>query len=374
MFVAISTSVHAITVDIYVAMESGTDGDILTTEIMESSTYGEQVDGPPTWKQKWNSEDEYHGMYVSPNHARDFPGKVIVGGQEHSGKSTHTWTVRDKYEYNYVLVSHGTKPRKDSFSYPHHDRITVACFYTPGQSDPRFWNGHDVFLMCGALDSWVCMQTVGPEDDTGDDPPYVRLHGHKQGDGNSPPIKVIPGKTYWINIHVSDDVIRLAVFDPDKNYEKIGEVEELGDSDELSASSSLKFGRKDSHGDNISWEESTFSYFQHIMIDYTEGKFPLLPDNVSINNVSHNDKRNHQVTIYPNPSKGKCTIQLNKDYHSAAIGNKLSIYDLSGMLVDELTLRDGKFVWDNASVSNGTYVMRLEGTRNYLSQRLLLIR
>jgi len=251
----------------------------------------------------------------------------------------------------------------------------MACFYTPGQSDPRFWNGHDVFLMCGALDSWVCMQTVGPEDDTGDDPPYVRLHGHKQGDGNSPPIKVIPGKTYWINIHVSDDVIRLAVFDPDKNYEKIGEVEELGDSDELSASSSLKFGRKDSHGDNISWEESTFSYFQHIMIDYTEGKFPLLPDNVSIKNSNDkNNTINPKIMVYPNLSRGNFIIHVRNISPALIAGNKLKIFDLSGRLVNELKSLDGKFFWNYNSFSSGTYVMRLEGAGIYSSQRLYVVR
>jgi hypothetical protein len=55
-------------------------------------------------------------------------------------------------------------------------------------------------------------------------------------------------------------------------------------------------------------------------------------------------------------------------------GCKLKIYDLSGMLVDELKLRDGKFIWNNNSVSNGIYLMRLEGTKNYLGQRLFLMR
>ena len=38
------------------------------------------------------------------------------------------------------------------------------------------------------------------------------------------------------------------------------------------------FGRKDAHGDNKSWAEETHSYFSHIVIDFTNAAFPLLPD------------------------------------------------------------------------------------------------
>ena len=128
-----------------------------------------------------------------------------------------------------------------------------------------------------------------------------------------------------------------------QNYEKIGEVEEPGDGDELSASSSLKFGRKDSHGDNNSWGDSTFSYFQHIMIDYTEGKFPLLPDNVPIQNLTDKlTSTNPQISVHANRSMENVIIHVRNISPVLIAETRLKIFDLSGRLINELISQDGK--------------------------------
>jgi hypothetical protein len=133
------------------------------------------------------------------------------------------------------------------------------------------------------------------------------------------------------------------------------------------------FGRCSAHGD---WPDNeTVSYFDHILIDYTNAAFPLLPDNVHIKTLNNKNNTTHpQLAIYPNPSKGKCTIQLINAPLAVAARSTLQIFDLSGKLVDKLQLMDGKFFWNNNSVPNGAYLMKMEGTKYYLNQRLLLIR
>jgi hypothetical protein len=96
---------------------------------------------------------------------------------------------------------------------------------------------------------------------------------------------------------------------------------------------------------------------------------------VNIENSNYNNNTiNPQIMIYPNPSRGKFLIQLRNISLALMAGSKLQIYDLSGRLVDELKLQNEKFFWNNNSVTNGTYLMRLEGTNKHLSKKLLLIR
>lgn len=81
-----------------------------------------------------------------------------------------------------------------------------------------------------------------------------------------------------------------------------------------------------------------------------------------------------ELKICPNPSYGKCIVRLNYNSQSMSLKNKLRIYNIAGSLVAELKLKNREFLWDNNSVPNGIYLMKLEGTKNCLSQKLVLIR
>ena len=94
-------------------------------------------------------------------------------------------------------------------------------------------------------------------------------------------------------------------------------------------------------------------------------------DTLQINHHNNNPTK-AKLTIYSNQSRGKVIIHLNNSPAMAA-GSRLRIYNLSGSLVDELKFMDGRFIWNTASVSNGTYLIRLEWARNYLKQKILII-
>jgi hypothetical protein len=380
LLLALTTVVHAVTVDIYITTESGSNGEVLTPQIMEGSTIGGIAGLPaPDWLLVNN-------MWVSTDFVRPLPGKVTVDGIDYTGLGTRTWKFSDLYKWNFVDIRYG-EDREKVHPPPYHTKKTVACFYTPNPD--QFYGFGCTFdnIIIPVYNSYAVLQTIGEATDGQSYPGkiFMRAHGSKIVNGKwvgtvaDTCILADPGKTYWVNLHHDGPtgVCKVAVFDPDDGYAQLGgiSISECNPWDGYGAESRVAFGRADNHSDLDEWWDETFSYFSHIMIDYTEGKFPLLPDNVPIKNFD--DEQNTltpKITVYPNPSGRNVIIQVRNTSPALIAGSKLKIYDLSGRLVDELTSRNGKFVWDNSSISAGTYLLRLEGTGNYLSQRILLMR
>lgn len=380
----LNTNIHAVNVDVYQSCDSGNDGDLLTSEIMNATSYGAVIGQPDAeWKLSCPDQDSGDGMWVSTMHTRQFPGVIEVHGKEYSGQSSRSWRFRNKYEGNRVFVLFGHErqyneetQKPEGQGKPYHEKITIACFFTSYQTERC---DHDNIIIGGRRDvndvwgAYAVFQTRHNEGQI----PHFKIHSclyDETATGSIGATRFEPGKTYWINLHYDGvaGICKAAVFDPDNGWNQVGEILETEGIAGSQLRSVTRFGRG-WHGDSP--DNNTQTYISHILIDFTNAVFPLLPDNVHIKNMhSESNTLKLPITIYPNPSKGKCTIQLNKSSPTTAIGNKLRIYDLSGGLVDELKLRDGKFFWHNTSVSNSTYVMRLEGTKNYLCRRLLIMR
>jgi hypothetical protein len=136
--------------------------------------------------------------------------------------------------------------------------------------------------------SYAVLQTIGETTVGKIKGLYVRAHGSKlRPDGSweqtvsNTCIPIELGKTYWFNLHHDGpgEVSKVALYDPENNYAQVGEISitESRAWGGKGACSKILFGRADKHG-NINTPE-TFSHFSHIMVDYTEGKFPLLPGN-----------------------------------------------------------------------------------------------
>ena len=257
---------HAVTVDVYQNMESGSEGALLTPGVMNASSHGE-FDGIAADWQLTGS------VWVSTAHARTLPGTIAVGGVDYSGSSTRTWQYSDNYENNYVEVFFGSSHQEPAP--PHHDHVTVACFLTPGPTQ-SIWNQHDTIVLSG-LETFSVLQLNGAVGEL-----HMRSHSCTEGWETtfSPDvIPVEPGKTYWVNLHHDGPAGKsyVAVFDPDDSWALLGSV--VADSVPGSTvGSSVEFGRCSPHGDHTSWTDETYSYFDHILIDYTTAAFPLLPD------------------------------------------------------------------------------------------------
>ena len=90
-------------------------------------------------------------------------------------------------------------------------------------------------------------------------------------------IKIVSGKTYWVNLHFDASVGKtsVAVFDPDNGFAQVGEVVVADAWLNSTGIRQIGFGRVDNHGPNPT--AKTQSYFNHILIDYSHGAFPLIP-------------------------------------------------------------------------------------------------
>ena len=240
-------------VDLYQNMESGKDGDLLTPELVSASCHGDGA----TWSVHGN-------LWVSTKNARALPGAVGGGGKAFAGRdATRTWMFNDSDDRNSVECE---------FTGPH-ARITVAGYYTPGVTIP-FANQFDTIALTG-MQAFAVLQTRN-DDGKG---PYLRAHSCTEGwktTFSPTQIKIVPGKTYWVNLHSDGDKgrVSLAAFDPEKGFTQVGETV-VAPSWPGSAMRRLAFGRYDRHGDNPKAE--TQSYFGQSLVDYNKGAFPLLP-------------------------------------------------------------------------------------------------
>jgi len=251
----ISNGVAATPVDLYQSMGSGNDGDLLTPDIMNVSTYGSSSSWAIT-----------NSLWVSNLYARDMPGSVSVSGTVYPGAgSTRTWRASDTYQSNFVTCNFsGTS-----------GNFTLACYYTSLLA-VNVWNNFDTILIRNPSGKGVVMQTID-HDGNG---PYLRAHG---SDVNrvttySPTIKIVRGKTYWINLNYNSitGLASLAAFDPDNNFAQVGNTVTCDATAGLVFGGVISFGRTDAHGDNPT--ATTSSYFQHLLVDYTNGAFPLIPN------------------------------------------------------------------------------------------------
>jgi hypothetical protein len=259
---------HGLTVDIYQDMESGNPGDLLTPEIMNASSHGGFNESIPAI---WNiygvtPTNPLKGVWISTANVMQLPGKVTVRGiGDFKVTSTRTWVYRDRYDDNYVLAVYG----KDlNPNIPNQTHQTIACYLTLGHVN-NFSRDEDVILMGSGV-----LQVAGNLH--GPNPPYIIAHSSNWESPNA--IKVIAGKTYWVNLHKdsAEGLCKVAVFDPANGYAQVGETV-ISQSPTTAFPSKAGFGRNDNHGNTDLLGDNCLSYFSHIMIDYTEAKFPLLP-------------------------------------------------------------------------------------------------
>jgi len=251
----LAASVFAATaVDLYQDMASSANGDRLTPALMSASSHGRAA-----WSVGRGD------IWVSANKARDLPGPVAVGGTSYAGKAAaRSWMFHDDNPLNYVAC---TLPG----SYP---KITVACFYSPGVTI-RFANQFDTICLTGNQ-GYSVLQTRN-DDGKG---PYFRAHSCTAGwhtTFSPEQIKIVPGKTYWVNLHFDADrgKTSVAAFDPDKAFAQVGDVVVADSWLHSTGICQVRFGRGDHHGSNPT--AKTQSYFGQILIDYSRGAFPLVP-------------------------------------------------------------------------------------------------
>ena len=261
LLILISIQNLATDVDIYQNMEVGSDGNLLTVGMMNTGSFGENV----TWTFPQGNQ-----FWISTENTMQFPSEVIINGQSVSTSGTRSWRFRNREENQYV---------KATFDAGNPEKMTVGFYFTTNQSDGNLLdNQHDNVEISANNTFAVFQQVVGsPKDGY----PHVRAHSVTQPGWvttfGEERIRLVPGKTYWVNLHFDSIAGKaiVAVFDPENNYAQVGNNSVAQSVAGTSISGSVNFGRCSSHSN---WPSNdTSSYFDNIMIDYTNGAFPLLP-------------------------------------------------------------------------------------------------
>jgi hypothetical protein len=249
------TAANAVIVDVYQDCESGSNDDLLTSTIMNASNHGGG---------SWTTGGSLPG-FVSTNRVRQLPGTVTVrGGATYTDSGTRTWASNDNLDSAYVNLNLGA-------SYPH---ITIGCYLTVGPIAYASNNFDTIALLDGY---YVVLQQYCPVYSGG---PYIRAHSCTSGWSgtvSSNNIKVVAGKTYWVNLNYdgATNECNVAVFDPD-TWTQVGNTVSCLAGFSTISCRKIRFGRTDAHGDNP--YNDTQTNFDNILIDYTNAAFPLLPD------------------------------------------------------------------------------------------------
>ena len=83
----------------------------------------------------------------------------------------------------------------------------------------------------------------------------------------------------------------------------------------------------------------------------------------------------NKLTITYNSSYDTYTFLVNQDLVSTSAQKKLMIYDISGTLIEQLTINNGETVWNCNNAKNGIYLYKLvEGNRYFSDGKLVLSR
>lgn len=79
------------------------------------------------------------------------------------------------------------------------------------------------------------------------------------------------------------------------------------------------------------------------------------------------ENKNTEITVFPNPSNGKITIETN-----SVENEKLEIYTVNGELVNQQPLQN-KITIDVSFLNNGIYYLLIKGTENIMKKKLVII-
>jgi len=355
----LSGHLAAVKVDIYQYMGFGQPGTRVTEEQMRSASVGGITGLPlPDWHViSGDPSHPDHGVWVSSNNVKTLPGVVSVGGSTLQGLMAYSWAVYYKWQRNYVHIAFGND-RVNSYA-PYHDRMTVACFFTPGPWFPSSALYLDTIGMSGT----TTYNGQSPQYNygvfsvqNGNDAEHVGVRVHtEQGSGEAICLQV--GHTYWVNLHYDGPggKARVMAFDPEEDWMPVGTVSELefqsvANPLHSQVRSWVKIGRYDTHA-NYSSETNPQDYFSHLMIDFSEAKFPLLPDlNPTLVLTSPNGdevwRRGEQriITWTASGIEGDLVIELLQN--DVVVGTIAASVDAAA----------GSYTWSVGRLENGSFV------------------
>ena len=175
---------------------------------------------------------------------------------------------------------------------------------------------YDTIILWGNH-AFAVMQIANPDGASA----YVRAHGASSlGVGFGPYISLTAAKTYWVNVHYDGLAgwSRVGVFDPDNSFSLVGTSDTPAWAGDTIATH-IDMGRADPHGD---WTpETKQSWFDNIVVDYTNGAYPLIPNNTDSTAPARAAVRDGTAADI---ATAYCTTQLSANW-DASVHNESGI-------------------------------------------------
>lgn len=237
-----------VAVDLYVDMESGSSGDILTLDTLNSATHG----SGGFWSITSGTMQKFavNGVETQLN------TPVIIDSTSYNDlNGSRSW------EYDHMIANESARY---SFS-PIHDKVSVGAFLKFGPNNT--FGYYDFLQITGYTNGQTCALQLK------DFPsPNRIIWAHttpSSGPTSGSPIAVTHGKLYWASLQFNNitHLCSVALFDP-VNWQQVG-LTSISPMD-ADLARSVVIG-VNGHN-NVS---SAKSYFEDVLIDWTEGKFPL---------------------------------------------------------------------------------------------------
>ena len=100
-----------------------------------------------------------------------------------------------------------------------------------------------------------------------------------------------------------------------------------------------------------------------------ESEFALTSDGVDyirINNLAVGEQSLLNVKLYPNPTSGQLSIEAEEM-------TTVSVYDLVGQCVMQMTAKDGQADLDMSQLQNGIYLVKVSTANGSAMQRVVKI-
>ncbi|OGE80312.1 MAG: hypothetical protein A2660_02180 [Candidatus Doudnabacteria bacterium RIFCSPHIGHO2_01_FULL_45_18] len=241
-------SSEPILVDLYIDAEAGSPGEILTTSILNGATHG----SGGVWSIASGSL-----FTVSASNLGVLARPVSVAGVVYDGiGDSQSW------DYNHTIDKKSATYRLTNKT---HNKASLGAFFKIGPQNT--WGYYDFFIFSGYLSSGSCVAQLR------DLPSAPVLHSHSvttSGPQAGADIAVLPNVNYWITLQYDtiNGLCSLAVFDP-VTWQQIGATS-ISPMDTNIGLDRILVG-VNGHGAT----SPTHSFFDNIIVDWTEGKFPL---------------------------------------------------------------------------------------------------
>jgi hypothetical protein len=238
-----------VAVDVYIDMEAGLPGEIITPAIAAAAMRG----GNGVWS---TNPSPLTTFMVTAGDAK-LPFPVNVGGTIYNDTGTRAW------DYGHSVANSWTHYAID----PVHLKISVGAFLSTGPKDS--YGYYDYIVISGYVTAQSCV--VQLKDNPVPGQRAIWAHSTPQsGTQYGSPIPVVPDKLYWVSAlyDSGNGVCKVAVFDT-------GTRQQVGatSTTQLDTSTPVRFLRFGMNAHNLILPDH--SYFDDILIDWTEAKFPL---------------------------------------------------------------------------------------------------